>query len=287
MTATLEAQRPTAPSVPANAQLSFPRIVKSEWIKLRTLRSTMWSLIITVVVMVGFSILLAFVAHNFATPSAGGPGEGPPSAGMTNVQVVEFVNTFGYYFAEMVVAVLGVLLITGEYGTGMIRSTMSAVPKRVPALIAKYIVVGLTTFVVSAVAIAISYLVTKPILGRHDLNAGLNGQIVRVFLACALYLAMISLLALAIGAMMRHSAGAISTVLGILLLVPIILGILGNFVSWASDITKWIPTEVGGRMMATTTDSGQLTPCQGFGMLALYVVILGVASAVLLRRRDV
>lgn len=287
MTSTLEVTRPTAPSVPADAHLTFPHIVKSEWIKLRSLRSTMWALIITVVVMIGFSVLLAFVAHNFATPHAGGQGQGPPSAGMTNTEVVQFVNTFGYHFAELVVAVLGVLLITGEYGTGMIRSTMAAVPKRIPALIAKYLVVGITTFVVSLVAIAISYVVTKPILGRDNLNAGLTGQTVRVFLACALLLAMISLFALAVGAMMRHSAGAISTVLGILLLVPIILGILGNFVSWAGDIAKWMPNSVADRMLATTTASGDLTPWQGFGMLALYVVVLGAASAVLLRRRDV
>jgi ABC-2 type transport system permease protein len=287
MTSTLEATRPTAPSVPVDAHLTFPRIVKSEWIKLRSLRSTMWALIITVVVMVGFSILLAFVAHDIAAPSAGGPNEGPPSAGMSNAEVVQLVNTFGYYFAQLVVAVLGVLLITGEYGTGMIRSTMAAVPKRIPALAAKYLVVGVTTFVVAAVAIAISYLVTKPILAPDNLNAGLNGEIVRVFLATAMYLALISLFALSIGAMMRHSAGAISTVLGIMLLLPIILGILSNFVSWADNISKWLPTEVGGRMMATATKSGDLTPLQGFGMLALYVAVLGIASAVLLRRRDV
>ena len=287
MTTTLDATRPTAPSVPVDAHLTFPRIVKSEWIKLRTLRSTLWALIITVVVMVGFSLLLAAFAHNFATPRAATPDGRPPSVGMSSTEVVELVNTFGYYFAELVVAVLGVLLITGEYGTGMIRSTMAAVPKRIPALVAKYIVVGVTTFVVSAFAIAISYLVTKPILAPDNLNAALSGQIVRVFLGCALYLSLISLFALAIGAMMRHSAGAISTVLGILLLVPIILGILSNFVSWADNITKWLPTEVGGRMMATTTQSGDLTPWQGFGMLALYVVVLGIASAALLRRRDV
>jgi len=287
MTTALEYTKPAAPSVPPDARLSFPRIVRSEFIKLRTLRSTLWALIITVVVMVGFSLLLAAFAHNFATPSAGGDGQGPPSAGMTNTEVVQFVNTFGYHFAVLVVAVLGVLLITGEYGTGMIRSTMAAVPQRIPALIAKYLVVGVTTFVVSLAAIGISYLVTKPILGRHDLNAGLSGQTIRVFLACSLLLAMISLLALAIGALMRHSAGAISTVLGVLLLVPIILGILGNFVSWASDIAKWMPNSVADRMLATTTASGDLTPWQGFGMLALYVVVLAAASAVLLRRRDV
>lgn len=287
MSTTLEAQRPTAPSVPADAHLTFPRIVKSEWIKLRTLRSTMWALIITVVVMVGFSVLLAFVAHNFATPSPGTPDGRPPSPGMSNTEVVQLVNTFGYHFAELVVAVLGVLLITGEYGTGMIRSTMAAAPKRIPALVAKYLVVGVTTFVVSLVAIGISYLVTKPILGMHDLNAGLSGQTIRVFLACALLLAMISLFALAIGALMRHSAGAISTVLGILLLVPIILGILGAFVSWAGDISKWIPSSVADRMITTTTAAGELTPLQGFGMLALYVVVLAAASAVLMRRRDV
>lgn len=286
MTSTLERPRPSAPSVPANAHLSFPSIVKSEWIKLRTLRSTMWALIVTVVVMVGFSVLLAFVAHEFATPSTGGDG-GPPSGGMSNTEVVQFVNTFGYHFAELVVAVLGVLLITGEYGTGMIRSTMTAVPKRLPALIAKYLVAGATTFVVSLVAILISFVVTKPILGRHDLNAGLSGDVMKVFLACAGLLAMISLFAMAIGALMRHSAGAISTVLGILLLVPIILSILGNFVSWSGDIAKWIPSAVADRMLATTTESGDLTPLQGFGVLALYVVVLAVASAVLLRRRDV
>lgn len=280
MTAILDTPRPTAPSVPANAHLSFPRIVKSEWIKFRSLRSTVWILSITLVLMIGFSLLLGLVAHNIAT------GDGADDS-LSNTELVSLVNTFGYYFAELVVAVLGVLLITGEYGTGMIRSTMAAVPKRIPALIAKYLVVGVTTFIVAMAAIFISFLVTKPILGRDNLDSGLNGEILRVFLGAGAYLALIAMFALAVGALLRHSAAAISAVLGVLLLVPIILGILSNFVSWAGDITKWIPTEVGSRMMTTSSGGDGLTPLQGFGMLSLYVVVLAVASAVMIRRRDV
>lgn len=280
MTATVEASRPVSPTVPEDAHLTFPRIVKSEWIKFRSLRSTVWALGITLVVMIGFALLMAWQAHNFVGT---GPDQQPVDAPW---QVPAFTNTFGYLFAQLVVAVLGVLVITGEYGTGMIRSTMTAVPKRIPALVAKYIVVGLTTFVVSVIALAASYFITNPILGMHDLDASLNGSLLRVLVGCALYLTAISLFGLGVGALMRHSAGAISTVLALLLLAPIILGSIP--VKWANDIAKWLPSSVGERVISPDVPGpGQLGPWQGFGMLVLYVAVIAVAAAVLLRRRDV
>jgi ABC-2 type transport system permease protein len=187
-----------------------------------------------------------------------------------------------------------VLTITGEYSTGMIRSTLTTAPRRLPALWAKGLVVLVVTWLTGVVGTLLAVAVTYPVLGetyRIDLGSEINQ---RILLATPLYMVGIALLAYAIGALLRHSAAALATVLGLLLVItPLFAGLPVQFLR---EIAPFLPSNAGLRVLDDSTESIEalraasdvavLTPWQGFGVLIAWgLLALGVA-AVLLRRRD-
>jgi ABC-2 type transport system permease protein len=283
MSATTLAPGATSPTASRTSpyRLSFGHVLRSEWIKFRSLRSTWWTIGTTIVVMVLFSMSMA-ASLNFAaeTPEM--------AAEMGNISTVQAI-VLGYIFAQLSVAVLGALVITGEYSTGMIRSTLSAVPTRLPALWAKAGIIGVVTFVVGIVGIALSYLVTMPMLSGNDLVPDLGDSVVqRVVLACAGYLALVALLAVGVGTIMRHSAGSIFTLVAFLFVLPLVASFLSQ--DWVQDIAKFLPMNLATAMMAVTeADAGGveiLSPGSAtVAMVAWAVVSLG-AAAVVLKRRD-
>lgn len=284
MTATtVDAPAPARRHRPANPGTSFPRVVRSEWIKLWSLRSTTWTLIATVVAMVGISFLMASLASTLEDPAdAGIPGNAAT------------LVTTGYYFGQLALAVLGVLAITGEYSTGMIRSTLAAVPRRLPALWAKALVTAAVGALVAAVAIGLSILVTLPFHDRLGVTLDLaDGESLRILGGAVLYLATLTLFALALGALLRHSAAALATVLGLLLVIETVFTALPH--AFFQNVGAFLPGVAGSRIMlddagiamaAEFTSGPQLTAWQGYGVLLAWVVVLLTAAAVLLRRRD-
>ena len=272
----------TAPT----AKVGFGGILRSEWIKLLSLRSTVWCYAIIVVVTIGLGMLLAF------TLRSGGQLD------RDSQQTLALqVTTLSVGFSQLVSSVLGALVITGEYGTGMIRSTFTAVPRRLPALIAKVLVLGVTTFVVSLVSMVITALITAPALP----NAGVHpdfGDPAYLFpiVGAATYLALIGVLSLAIGAIIRNSAGGIAAALGLLLVVPTVLQILVGVTraEWAQNVGAFLPGSAGSRMYSYATDSPAptvasdvvLDPWQGALVLVIWVVALFVIASALLKRRD-
>ena len=273
-------------SVPT-ARLSFAGILRSEWIKLFSLRSTVWCYVIIVAVTIGLGVLLAFTLQ---------PGGTLDHAGQQNVALQAATLSVG--FSQLVSSVLGALVITGEYGTGMIRSTLTAVPKRLPALTAKILVLGLTTFVVSLVAMIITALITAPVLSGVGVHPDFgDSAYLLAILGAAGYLALIGILSLAIGAIVRNSAGGIAAALGLILVVPIVLRILVGVTraEWAQNVGAFLPDSAGGRMYAYTAgvvaqagspDAIVLDPWQGALVLVAWVVVLLVIASVLLKRRD-
>jgi ABC-2 type transport system permease protein len=266
-------------------RLTFPRIVKSEWIKLRTVRSTVWTLAATVAVMVAIVALFCLMI------TAGGDGGGQHASGDRPNGIIAF--PIAATLASLAVAVLGVLVISGEYSTGMIRSTLAAVPRRLPALWAKGVVLAVSVFLVSAVAVGISVGVLTLWLSGEGLAPDLgDSQTLRILVGTALYLAAIALLAFAIGALLRHSAGALATVLGLLTVIPTTF----LMIPWKplQLISPFLPGNAGAMIM-TTAPTGPVSPdavgvvlgpWQGFGILLVWVVVLMTAAAVLLRRRN-
>ncbi|WP_165065535.1 ABC transporter permease subunit [Marisediminicola senii] len=278
----------TAPTGPATAErsgLSFGGVLRSEAIKLTTLRSTVWCFAIIVLVTVGLAFLLA---ATFFTPAP------LPDDGVQAVWVQ--VGTLGITFSQLVVAVLGALVITGEYSTGMIRSTLTAVPRRIPALAAKAIVIGVATFVVGLVSVLAAAFLPAGILAGNGAEPDFaDPAAYAAFAGGALYLALIAVLSLSIGTIVRNSAGGIAASLGLLLVVPGVLSLIAAITSteWLQNLSQFLPSALGNVLYAYPQDTGPvpdgivaLEPWQAALWLFAWVAVAFATAAVLIKRRD-
>ena len=235
---------PTEPRIrrsrsPASA-LSFGGVLRSEWIKMRTLRSTVWSYIAVVAADPRHGARLLAL-----TTASGVDGAPDMLGGPAEAQVGLFVqaSTFGVFLAQLVVAVLGVLVISGEYGTGMSRSTFTAVPKRLPVLAAKAAVLFVVTFLVGLVSTVGAYFVSTAVYSAHGVSASLTDpDLYMPLLGASLYLALVAVFSLGVGMMVRSSAGGIGIVLAFLLVVPTILQLVPA--DWAQDLSP-VPARHG------------------------------------------
>ncbi|CAN5258352.1 ABC transporter permease [soil metagenome] len=296
MTATLDAPPRRTTQAPT-ARLTFLGVLNSEWIKLRSLRSTLWCYVIIVALTVLLGLLFAGVSQ---TPDATLSHDVQQSTWMS-------AATLGINFSQLVVGVLGALVITGEYGTGMIRSTFAAVPRRLPAVIAKAIVFGVVTFVVSLVGLVAAAAATAPVLSGKGVNADFGDPDVWLALiGGAAYLTFIGLIALAIGLLLRNSAGGIAAALGLVLVVPVIFTLLAGLAQaqWAADIGSFLPSNAGGQLyaypaeaveqtgpgsgppVAAVTSAVDLTNWQALLVLAAWFAVVFVVGLVLVKRRD-
>jgi ABC-2 type transport system permease protein len=279
--------RAAAPSLQGSHGVTFGGVLRSEWIKLRSLRSTFWCAVIIVVLNVALSPLLLAVL----------PSDQLPREASLMSLVVSAI-TVGSGFTSLVAAVIGALTITGEYGTGMIRSTFTAVPKRLPALAAKAIVLVVAVFVVAAVSVALSTLIVLAQASGRGLDLDLDGAFWLALLGDAGYLALIGLMSLAVGAIIRNTAGAIATMVGLILVLPNVATLVSALarVTWLQNLGEFLPSTAGSRMYAypgleEATRQVQpgailLEPWQGLLVLLAWIVVLGAVAAVLVRRRD-
>jgi ABC-2 type transport system permease protein len=278
----------TGPADASAPHVTFPHLVRSEWIKFWTVRSTWWILPITIVLMAGFGLLVAYFNTHVTGGGGGGSERGGPPDFNTSTLAQVMVS-----FAQLTMAVLAVLTITGEYTTGMIRTTLTADPRRLGALWAKTLVVVSVTFVVTTFGAALTWLITRPVLGHQYAVNLADPETRRILLGVPLYITAIALLAFAFGALMRHSAAAIASVLGLLLLVEGVISVI----PWTvfQKVSPFLPGTAGYKIMSSqaaieagraTATGAVLSPWQGYAVLIAWgVVLLGIA-AVLLRRRD-
>ncbi|WP_136709816.1 ABC transporter permease [Agromyces sp. H66] len=264
--------------------LTFTGVLRSEWIKLRSLRSTAWSYALVVTISIGMALIMSLAM-------ASGLEGGPDIAGAPVDQQAQFVvdaSVFGVYFGQLVAGVLGVLVISGEYTTGMIRSTLAAVPTRRPALAAKAAVLFVATFVVGAIATFGAFLVSSLVFAGIDVSANLaEPGVILPILGAALYLAIVAVFALGVGAMLRSSAGGIAAVLGLILLAPTVLQMIPA--DWAHDLLPYM-FSIAGMGIFTSTTAGPTA--DAFGVWLNLVIVLGwvaasvTGAAALLTRRD-
>lgn len=272
----------TAPrtTVPSTAHVTFFGVLKAEWIKFFSVRSSIWVMAVSVVVMVGFALLMAVGMSFGADVAVQESGEPLPLDSTVGIMVA----TFGYSIGQIVFVVLGVMRISGEYSTGQIRSTLAAVPTRLPVLAAKALVVGIASFVVGALTTAITILVTTPILEPHGIAIDLSlAQAQRAVLGVPLYLCAMALFSLAVGAMLRHTAAGIAAVVGVIMVLPII----GQIdLAIIRDIAPYLPSTAGELIINGDLLDGPLTPWQGYLVLLGWVAAAMIAAAVLLRGRD-
>ena len=253
------------------------RVVSSEWTKLRTLRSSRWTMLVALVAMAGLGPLIAAV--QMSRWSHLGPDER---------LTYDSINTAvgGYHLAQLTIGVLGVLVISGEYSTGMIRSSLMAVPRRLPVLWAKLLVFAAVTFVLMLIASFVSFLAVQGIVTQHHVQHALGDPgAVRTVIGAALFLTVLSILCLGIGGVVRNTAGGIAVFVGLLFVLPGISAILPSSVNDA--ISPYLPLNAGTTLASHTFDnSHHLSPWGGFALFCGYAAIAVVAAAVTLRRRD-
>jgi hypothetical protein len=253
------------------------RVVRSEWIKFRSLRSTLYTLLVAVVLMIGigalFSAVTASQYHTFSV--ADKASFSPISTSLTGIS-----------FAVIAFGVLGVLLMSGEYSTGMIRSSLTAVPRRLPVLWGKLAVFAGAVFSASLVASFISFFVGQALLSSHQLNVAITAPgALRSVIGAALYVTVAGMIGVALGALLRNTAAAISTFVGVFFVIPPLTGLLPASVS--DHLTQYLPSNAGEVLWGGTHDvQNALSPWTGFALLCGYAVILIAAAAWRLRSAD-
>ena len=191
----------------------------------------------------------------------------------------------GWHLAQLAIGVLGVLVITGEYSTGMIRATLSAVPKRLPVLWAKAAVYATVCFLFMLPATLIAFFASQAILSGHHIQIAFShAHVARAVVGAALYLTVIAVFSLSLGAILRNTAGGIATFAAILFVIPPLMNVLPS--SWNDAASPYLPSNAGRAILAITRDSSSLAPWTGFGLFCGYTAVALLLAAVLLRRRD-
>jgi hypothetical protein len=264
--------RPVQPGAPAQVG----RLAAAEWTKLRSVRSTVISLLATVLVCVGLGAAIAAGSMSrWDRLSAAQRATFDPASR----------SLAGVFLAQLVIGVLGVLVLSAEYSTGTIRSTLTAAPQRVTVLAVKGVVFAVVAFVVSLVACVLAFEVAQPIYARESVNVALTASgVPRIILGGALYLTMVGLLGLGLAAVLRHTAGAISTLFGLLLVIPILVQFLPS--DWRADVSPYLPSNAGSGIFQLHGEPGALAPWTGFALFTGYTLVVLVVGAVVLRRRD-
>ena len=260
--------------------VGFSRLLRSEWTKIRSVQSTLWSMLIFVVVAIGFTTLVAAVIVNQWNK----PGNHPNHVKLiTDPTTVIFGPGIG--LGQLAIGVLGVLVISSEYSTGAIRASLLAVPHRIPMLAAKALVFAALDFVVSAITVVASFFIAVAIYKSHvSITLGQPG-VTRAVIGAILYLTVLGLFALAIGGLIRHTAGAIAIVVAMVIVVPPLVSLIPGTV--ANHVHGYLPTVAGTLVVQTSEQSGDvLSAWQGFGVLCLWTAILLAACCWLLVRRD-
>ncbi len=254
--------------------VSLRRVLHSEWIKLRSLRSTVIVLVATVVAVIGIDVAVsAFVNTKFATLS-------PLDRAPGNIIAHGYI---GVYLGQLMIGALGVLAITGEYTSGMIRATLAAVPTRLPVLAAKSTIFAAVAFGVGILASAIAFLAGQATLGGHGVGLGYPGAVRAVF-GVALYLMVVGLLGLALGLLIRSTAGGIVALVGVLLVLPALAQVLPS--SWQPSVVPYLPANAGQALYNLSHEEPQMHPWAGFALFVGYTLLAMAAAAISLRRRD-
>ncbi|ACL41866.1 ABC transporter, integral membrane subunit [Pseudarthrobacter chlorophenolicus A6] len=291
------------PAVPARSSagshgVTFGGVLRSEWIKLWSLLSTRILLLLTLVAIVGVGALSVLIRYTYVDEISRNAREQgqpmtpemleksfPPGSGF---DLYNLPNA-GLQIGILILGSLAVLFMSSEYATGMIRSTMNAVPRRTPAFAAKAIILAVISYVMTTVAGAATFLIAMPVFQGvgFDLDWSTEGVLYSVFTG-GLYVAGVALIGLSLGTLLRNSAGGITVLVGIFFVLSIAASFLtlipGDFWKY---VPQYIPNEVGGRFLSIGHTDGVIDPWQG-GLLFLgYVLLFLVPAVIVLKNRDV
>jgi ABC-2 type transport system permease protein len=254
----------------------FSDVLRSEWTKVRTVRSTFFTLLAAVVLEVGVGALICLaVSSNYSSTSPSDRLTFDPTA----------TSLVGLALAQLAIGVLSVLMITSEYSTGMIRTTMAAVPKRGRLLAAKAVVFAALAFVVVEIASFIAYFLGQAILGLHAPTTTIGDpHVLRAIIGAGLYAALFGLIGLGLGALLRHTAGIITILVAVAFILPGVSAALPD--SWSQPIQEYWPTLAGSQIYNLHRGDHSLSAWTGFGVMCAYVVVLLAVAFWVIQHRD-
>jgi ABC-2 type transport system permease protein len=255
---------------------TFGDVLRSEWTKLRSVRSTFWALTATVAAGIGLGAAIsAATAHGYASSSASSKLSWDPTG----------VSTSGMAIASLAIAVLGVLCISSEYSSGMIRTSLTAVPRRGRLLAAKSLVFAVVTFVVGEATSFAAFFTGQALISGHAPTAALGDPgVARAVAGTGLLLAALAVLSVAAGTLLRHPAAAIAAMIAVLFVLPAIAQALPD--SWRNPVTEFWPILAGGQITSVYHSAHSLQPWPGFGVMCLFTAIVYAIAWTLLDRRD-
>jgi ABC-2 type transport system permease protein len=276
---TMTIQSSTLSAIPAGHN-GLVGSARSEWTKLRSVRSTTWSLVAMIVLTIGIGVLAtATEASRWANASVIDRLTFDPTS----------LSLTGLLFGQLAIGVLGILVISAEYGTGTIRATLAAIPNRPLVLATKALVFTAFSLLVGMASSFAAFFIGQAILSGSAPHASLGAPgVLRAVIGGGLFLAVLGLLALGLATIIRHTAGAISAFVGVIFILPLITEALPS--SLRDSIGKWLPASIGGTMTSVVPgfrgSAHSFSPWVGFAILCGYAVVALGIGAWLLQRRD-
>src|ERR1700744_1180034 len=278
MAAVTQQNRPTSTLPPPKGRANLVGTLRSEFTKIRSVRSTYWTMIVLFVITVGIGALVSWLtgSHWNQASASQRAGFDPTSNALV-----------GLFFGQFVIVVLGAMTITAEYSTGMIRTSLTAMPRRGVFYLAKALVFTVIALVIGEVASFVAFFLGQALLGTAPVHISTtlsSPHVLRAVVGGGLFIAACGLFAFGIGTMVRHTAAAISIAIGVLFVVPIIVNFLPG--SWNNDIMRFLPSE-GGQAIWRTTQAAHEWPAWGeFGVFLGYTAPVLIAAYILFRKRD-
>jgi ABC-2 type transport system permease protein len=297
---------------PATGRAGLVGAIRSEFTKLRSVRSTYWTIAALFIVSVGIAAIAGFaIANNIQNNPQN-------KAGMDATQAVLIAF---FEFGQLIIAVLGALVITSEYSTGMIRTSLTAMPRRGTVWAAKLIVFTTVTLIVSLITSFVAFFVGQAAMSGSGVSASLfhsvtipananmsppaggpgsgppvvtfsgtdvisPGTVLTAIIGCALFVTVVALIAFALGTIIRHTAGAITSAIGLMFVLPIIIQVLPN--TWRWDVMRFFPDAAGRQLSVTIGQSNQhlWSAWPQFLVTIVYAAVLLAVGAYLFRKRD-
>lgn len=258
--------------------------LKSEAIRFFSLNSTRILILVAIVLNVGIGTMVVWGFGSFSADSADMAGAPiMESADMT----AELVGS-GVVFSQLILGVLGVLLVSGEFTTGSAVSTFLASPQRMRVVAAKTILIIVLTAVVQIVSMLLAYLACKPLANKYNMSLELFGQAFQgVLWYGALAVVMAAVIGLALGLLLRNSAGGITSLVALFFVLPMVAGIVSMWLDWFQKIAQFLPDQLGMALAMPISSPSDLEIWQQLLGVGCWLVIPLVAGALVLKTKDI
>jgi ABC-type transport system involved in multi-copper enzyme maturation permease subunit len=263
---------------PVKGRAGLAGALRSEFTKIRSVRSTYWTMIVLLVITIGIGALVSWLTgSHWNQASASQRASFDPTSN----------SLVGLFFGQFVIVVLGSMTITAEYSTGMIRTSLTSMPRRGVFFLAKAAVFTVIALVIGEIASFVAFFLGQALLGTAPVHISTSlsaPHVLRAVIGGGLFIAVCGLFAYGIGTLVRHTAAAISIAIGVLFVVPIIVNFLPS--SWNNDILRFLPSE-GGQAIWRTTQAAHEWPAWGeFSVFLAYTAAVLIAGYILFKRRD-